>query len=112
MADTGGRQGGMNEPDQPEEWNGERRRELRQAVEERRRRQTLAATVFAGAALAAVASGVLLRVPEEGWMPAAGIVALAAVVFRLVNWKCPACGERLPTRRAPDACPGCGLPLA
>jgi rubrerythrin len=55
---------------------------------------------------------VLLRVPEEWWMPAAGIVALAAVVFRLVNWKCPACGERLPTRRAPDACPGCGLPLA
>jgi rubrerythrin len=101
----------MSEQDQVEEWSSERRRELRQALEERRQRQTLAATVFAGAILAVVAAGVLLHVPEEWWMPAAGTVALAAVVFRLVNWKCPACGERLPTRRSPGACPGCGLPL-
>jgi rubrerythrin len=101
----------MNERDPAEGENAERRRDLRQAVEERRQRQTLAGTVFAAAILAVVASGALLHLPEEWWMPAAGIVALAAVVFRLVNWKCPACGERLPTRRSPGACPGCGLPL-
>jgi rubrerythrin len=101
----------MSEDGQPAEWSDERRRELRHALEELRRRQMVATTVFAGAVLAVVASGVLLHVPEEWWMPAVGIVALAALVFRLVNWKCPACGERLPTRRSPDACPGCGLPL-
>ena len=111
MADAGGRHEPMSEQYEPEEWSGERRCELRQSLEERRRRQTLAVRVFAGAVLALVASGVLLRLPAEWWIPAVGIVALAAVAFRLVNWKCPACGERLPTRRSPDVCPECGLPL-
>jgi len=58
-----------------------------------------------------VAGGVLLRVPPSWWVPAVGAAALLGTVFRLVNWKCPNCGERLPTRRSPDACPGCGAPL-
>jgi tRNA(Ile2) C34 agmatinyltransferase TiaS len=58
-----------------------------------------------------VGTGVLWRVEPEWWVPAVGIVALAGLVFRLVNWKCPGCGERLPTRGSGRACPGCGLPL-
>jgi len=32
------------------------------------------------------------------------------LAYRLVNWKCPSCGERLPTRRG-SICHGCGAPL-
>ena len=39
------------------------------------------------------------------------VVALAGLVFRFTNWKCPACGETLPGRGSAQSCPGCGLPL-
>ena len=39
------------------------------------------------------------------------VVALGALFFRLANWKCPNCGEGLPTRRSRPTCLGCGLPL-
>jgi len=58
-----------------------------------------------------VAGGVLLRLPPEWWLPAVGIVALTGLVHRMSNWKCPACGEGLPTRGRGRVCPGCGLPL-
>ena len=44
-------------------------------------------------------------------MPAVGAIALFGVVFRLVDWKCPNCGERLRTRRSSSVCLGCGAPL-
>jgi rubrerythrin len=94
-----------------EEWSAEQRRELRRALEVRRRRQVVSGQWVAGVLLALVAGGVLFRVDAEHWIPAVGIVALAALAFRLTNWKCPGCGERLPTRSAKSACPGCGLPL-
>ena len=77
----------------------------------RRRRQILSGQIFAGALIALVAGGVLLRVDPGYWIPAVGVVALVALFFRLTNWKCPACGERLPTRRSSATCLGCGLPL-
>lgn len=86
------------------------RNELRRALAERRERMTRAGRLFGLALIAVVAAGVLLRLPEGWWVPAAGAVALAALVVRLVGWTCPACGARLPTRRA-TVCPGCGLPL-
>ena len=67
--------------------------------------------IVAATLIAIVAAGVLLRWPPEWWVPAVGIVALAGLVFRLANWKCPSCGEMLPTRGSGGACPGCGLPL-
>lgn len=94
-----------------EEWSPERRRELRQALEVRRRRQLRGGQIIAGLLILIVATGVLLRLEPDWWIPAVGIVALAGLVFRLANWKCPACGERLPTRGSGKACPGCGLPL-
>jgi hypothetical protein len=94
-----------------EEWSPERRRELRQALEVRRRRQLRGGQIIAGLLILIVATGVLLRLEPEWWIPAVGVVALAGLVFRLANWKCPACGERLPTRGAGKACPGCGLAL-
>jgi len=86
------------------------RHELRRALAERRERMTRAGRLFGAVFIVVVAAGVLLRLPESWWVPAVGAVALAGLVVRLVGWTCPACGARLPTRRA-TACPGCGLPL-
>lgn len=101
----------MDEAQPPEEWSADRRRELRLALEARRRRQVRGGQIIAGTLIVIVATGVLLRLEPDWWIPAVGIVALAGLVFRLANWKCPACGEGLPTRGSGKACPGCGLPL-
>jgi hypothetical protein len=95
----------------PEGWSDERRGELRRELDQRRRRQVRVGQLFAAVLVTVVAGGVTLRLPANWWVPAVGIVALAAVVFRLTNWKCPACGEGLPTGRSARACRGCGLPL-
>jgi len=102
--------GRMSEPDIPDEWSDDRKRAFRGALRARRERQVRAAQAFAFTLIALVAAGVLLRLPEAGWVPAVGAVALGGLVYRLVNWKCPACGERLPTRGG-RACRGCGAPL-
>ena len=93
------------------EWTTEQRREFRQALEVRRRRQLRGGQIIAGLLIVIVATGVLLRLAADWWVPAVGVVALAGLVFRLANWKCPACAERLPTRGSGKTCPGCGLPL-
>jgi hypothetical protein len=100
----------MTEPDSPEDWTNERRRAFREALRARRERQVRAGQAFALALVVLVAAGVLLRLPEAWWVPAVGAVALAGLAYRLVNWKCPACGERLPTRGG-RMCRGCGAPL-
>jgi hypothetical protein len=95
----------------PAEWSEEQLRELRRALDERRRRQVKGGQLFVGVIVGLVGLGVALRLSPEWWIPAVGIVALAALAFRLVNWKCPACGEGLPTRGSGKTCRGCGLPL-
>jgi len=77
----------------------------------RRDRQRRGGALFAGGLVATVGAGVLFRLPEDYWVPVVGALALAAVVFNLVNWKCPACGARLATRRPTRECPDCGVPL-
>jgi len=94
----------------PEDWTDERRRAFREALRVRRERQVRAGRLFGAVLMALVAAGVLLRVPESAWVPAVGVVALMGLVYRLVNWKCPSCGERLPTRRG-SICHGCGAPF-
>ncbi|HVO11496.1 MAG TPA: hypothetical protein VMX54_12210 [Vicinamibacteria bacterium] len=101
----------MSDTNEPDEWSLEERRAFRLAVEARRRRQAQASRVVAIVLMLLVAGGVLFRVPPTWWVPAVGAAALLGTVFRLVNWKCPHCGERLPTRRSADVCPGCGAPL-
>jgi TRAP-type mannitol/chloroaromatic compound transport system permease large subunit len=96
--------------DFPEEWSDERRRAFRAALGARRERQVRAGRLFGIVLIVLVAGAVLLRVPESAWMPAVGALAILALGYRLVNWKCPSCGERLPTRRG-SICPGCGAPL-
>jgi hypothetical protein len=95
----------------PEGWDDERRRAFLVALESRRVRQVQGGRAIGLALIGLVAAGVLLRLPETLWVPAVGAVALAGLVFRLVNWKCPACGERLPTRGTASMCRGCGAPL-
>jgi hypothetical protein len=97
--------------DEPDEWQGERLRAYRQALETRRTRQVMAGRVFAAALAAALVAGVALGVPESWWIPAVGAFAALAILFRLVNWKCPNCGERLSSRRPGSRCVGCGAPL-
>ena len=100
----------MADPDLPKEWTEDRRRAFREAVRARRERQVRAGQAFAFALIVLVAAGVLLRLPEAWWVPAVGAVALFGLAYRLVNWKCPSCGERLPTRGG-SMCRGCGAPL-
>jgi 4-hydroxybenzoate polyprenyltransferase len=96
--------------DFPEDWGDDRRRGFRKALRQRRERQLRAGRLFGAALIVLVAAGVLLRLPESAWVPAVGAVALLGLGYRLVNWKCPSCGERLPTRRG-STCHGCGAPL-
>jgi hypothetical protein len=96
--------------DFPEDWGDDRRRGFREALRQRRERQVRAGRLFGAALVVLVAAGVLLRLPESAWVPAVGAVALFGLGYRLVNWKCPSCGERLPTRRG-STCHGCGAPL-
>ena len=95
----------------PLEWTEEKRREFTRSLQVRRRRQMVSGQIVAGILLALVAGGVLFRVEAGYWIPAVGVVALGALAFRLTNWKCPACGEGLPTRSSTRSCIGCGLPL-
>ena len=98
-------------PDTPEAWSDDERRAYRLAVAERRERQHRFGRWFAAAVIGLVAAGVVLRVPESWWVPAVGALALLGLGFRLVNWKCPRCGERLPTRGSQAHCHGCGATL-
>ena len=100
----------MTEPESPDDWTDERRQAFREALRTRRQRQVRAGQVFGFTLIVLVAASVLLRLPEAWWVPAVGAVALAGLAYRLVNWKCPACGERLPTRGG-RVCRGCGAPL-
>jgi hypothetical protein len=100
----------MSDPVSREDWTDERRRIFREALRARRARQVRAGRVLGLTLIAIVAAGVLLRLPEAWWVPAVGAVALGGLAHRLVNWKCPSCGERLPTRGS-LTCRGCGAPL-
>ncbi len=93
------------------DWTADERRAYRAALDARRQRQLRAGRLFGAALIALVALGVLLRLPESWWVPAAGALAALGLLFRLANWKCPHCGERLPTRGSLARCLGCGAPL-
>jgi fatty acid desaturase len=82
---------------EPEPVTDEERRAFRAALAARRERLAYAGRVFALALFGLVAAAVLLHLPDTWWVPAVGFVAVAGLLFRLANWKCPACGERLPT---------------
>jgi hypothetical protein len=110
QGDASGAAGGREEQT-PAEWSADERREFRAAVLALRARQRQAGRLFAAALIALVAAGVVFRAPESWWVPAVGAVALVGVAFRLVNWKCPSCGERLPTRGSKAICLGCGAAL-
>lgn len=92
---------------EPQEASGDEGPEFRKALAARRQRLQRGARVYALGLLGLVAAGVTLQLPPSWWVPAVGFVALAGLVFRMLNWTCPACGERLPTRSG-RVCLGCG----
>jgi hypothetical protein len=100
----------MPEPG-PREWGDEQRAAFGREVARRRERVARVGRLVGIALGVLVAGGVVFRLPPSWWIPPVGAVALAGLVLRLVQWKCPACGERLPTRGATAWCRGCGLPL-
>jgi hypothetical protein len=95
----------------PAEWTEEQRRAFFEALAERRLRLLRTSRGIALLLIATVGAGVVLRLPASWWMPAVGAIAVIGTAFRLVDWKCPNCGERLRTRRASSVCLGCGAPL-
>jgi hypothetical protein len=97
--------------DASDEWQGERLSSYRLALDARGERQVWAGRIFVAALVLTLFTGILLGLPESWWVPAAGAVSALALVFRLVNWKCPNCGERLAARRPGSRCTGCGAPL-
>jgi protein-S-isoprenylcysteine O-methyltransferase Ste14 len=103
---------GADDPEpEPGDWSAARRRAFARALGERRARHVRASQRVALLLMAAVAAAVLLRVPQAWWMPAVGVIALFGVALRFWQWRCPNCGERLPSRRAASVCLGCGAPL-
>ena len=89
---------------------GAEREAFREALAARRQRVLRGSQAYALALIGLVAAGVVLRLPAAWWVPAVGFVALAGLVFRMLHWTCPACGERLPTRGG-RLCPGCGATI-
>jgi rubrerythrin len=77
----------------------------------RKRRQKLAATAFVVAASSVAILGSALHVAPEYWMPVLGGLAAVGLLFSVANWKCPACGGALSTRRSNETCPECGARL-
>jgi hypothetical protein len=108
LVDTDAAAPGVEGPDQ---WSDERLRLHRRAVAVRRERQRRAGRCFAIVTIVLVAAAVGLHLPESWWVPAVGAAAVLGLGFRLVNWKCPNCAERLPTRGPGTRCGGCGAPL-
>ena len=100
----------MPQDDGPETGKDADRQAFREAVAARRERLVRGGRGFAAVLIVLVAAAVLFRVPEAWWVPGVGFVAVAGLAFRLVNWTCPACGERLPTRGG-RACRGCGAAI-
>jgi hypothetical protein len=100
----------MTSPAEDPQPEGARPGAFREALAARRQRVVRGSQACAVTLIGLVAAGVVLRLPPAWWMPAVGFVALAGLVFRLLNWTCPACGERLPTRGG-RACPGCGATI-
>jgi hypothetical protein len=83
---------------------------FREALAARRLVVVRGSQACAVALVGIVAAGVVLRLPPAWWVPVVGFVALAGLVFRMLNWTCPACGERLPTRGG-RVCLGCGAAI-
>ena len=100
----------MREQDAPGDAAADEARILA-AFAARRARQRQAGILLASLLGLVVGGGVLLRVEPELWVPAVGAIGLAGLFFSLVNWKCPACGARLSTRRSTAGCPECGARL-
>lgn len=81
------------------------------AVTESERRLRLVALVGLVAIVGAVLLGVVLRLSQEIFVGAAGILGLGVLAARFALWRCPACKAQLPGRSGSRICPGCDRPL-
>ncbi len=87
--------------------------EIKQAFEQRRRRQF----VVAGVIVILWGSLVLVKKVDLECFGTAGFIAIyvafavAILMFVSWNWRCPACGRFLGRVRNPKFCPNCGVAL-
>ena len=88
----------------------EERRAFRAALAARRERVAMASRAFAPGAVRHGRRGGAAAPTGQLVGAAIGFVAFAGLLFRLANWKCSACGERLPTRGG-RVCRGCGAAI-
>ena len=87
----------------------------RWAAMRRRDRLTAAPVVIffgsLGLFLAQNTQGTWLGVPAEWVLIALFVLAIAATIFSLQNWRCPACRRMLGTEMSPRFCSKCGIAL-
>lgn len=80
----------------------------------RRRQVALLVPVIAVALLMALSEDqeAVLGIPTTVLGPVALVLVLAAVVFSLYNWRCPACNKYLGRTINPRFCTRCGAELS
>lgn len=90
--------------------------EFRAEFAVRRRRRWLGVAVILVAVVVMVLAGrrpggTVLGIGPATWQPIGIVVVLGAVIFSLINWRCPACGRYLGRTFNPAFCPRCGIAL-
>jgi hypothetical protein len=97
-------------------YNDPYHRDIRKQYETRRLRQLIVIVpvipmILAFATANEETKAVLGFIPIHIYTPILFVVLVAALVFSVVNWRCPACNTYLGKRADPKFCDKCGVRL-
>jgi len=97
------------------EYSKEQEEKYRQEYTKRRQRRNISTVPFFVFAFIAIVSrlspGGFLGIPFSIAGPVAYATLLATVVYRIVDWRCPACNRILSLDANPKFCQKCGFKL-
>jgi hypothetical protein len=97
------------------EYPNDQAEKYRQEYANRRRRRLLSTIPFfffaAIALIARFSTGGFFGIPFSMAGPVAYATLLAVIVFRIVDWRCPACNKILSLDSNPKFCQKCGFKL-
>jgi len=98
------------------QYNERQKGEFKEAFAQRRRKQLLVAALIVPLVLLVVFSedqggGTILGYSAEVFGPIFLAVVVAALLFSLRNWRCPACSKYLGKAMNPKFCQNCGVEL-